>query len=82
MAVEMFGRPPTPTVMSTASPVSGAWTPPEYVLRVPLSYDDFAELVTALVNVGFPSEKIARGLGVRSRDVADACRLFAARGRR
>lgn len=81
MAIDMFGRPRSPTVMPIASPVRSAWTPPEYLLRHPLDYDDFAELVITLVEAGFAPFKIASGIGVRERDVADACRLWAARGR-
>jgi len=81
MAIEMFGRTRSPTVMPIASPVNGEWAPPEYLLRYPLRFDHFAELVMNLVEAGFAPIKIASGLGVRDRDVADAARLWAARGR-
>lgn len=81
MAVDVFGRNPMPRIVPTNSPVDGQWEPPRYVLREPLDYTRFAELVFDLVSIGHSPARVAAGLGVRPTDVDDACRLWAARKR-
>lgn len=82
LAADVFGRNPMPLVVPTDSPVDGQWEPPKYVLREPLDYGRFAELVHDLVRLGHAPATVAAGLGVRPADVEDACRLWVARQQR
>lgn len=77
LAVEVLGHPFDPVVAEVAgSRVGGRFEPPEYVLRDGLDYDLFVQLVEVLIISGFAEEEIARGLGVRPKDVVIA-RLLA-----
>lgn len=49
---------------------NGEWTPPEYLLRVPLHYDTFVHIVGVLVGTGMSIDAVALGLGVAARDVS------------
>ncbi len=64
---------------AATSAVGGTWEPPSYVLRTPLHYDRFVDLVAIAVQ-HFTSGEIGAALGVRERDVLDALRLHEARG--
>ena len=61
-----------------SSPVKGRWRAPEYVLRTPLKYDTFAEVV-AYACARFRVDELAEGLGFEARDIEDALRLHNAR---
>ena len=77
-AVDIFGRDPAPVAMEV-SPVRGKWEPPEYLLRQQLDYTAFVDIVGILRSDGLAVVTIARGLGVRERDVTDAAALCEAR---
>ena len=58
------------------SVVHGAFEPPEFVLRVPLDYDEFCRHVWILRReIGSGPEMLARAFGVRPRDVEIALDL-------
>jgi hypothetical protein len=64
--------------VAASSVVGGTWEPPSYVLRTPIHYDRFVEVV-ALAIEQFTTSEISAALGVRERDVLDAVRLHDAR---
>jgi hypothetical protein len=78
IANALLGRGPR-AVPHRTSPVQGRWDVPEYVLRQPLDYGAFMELVAKLADEGFSAELIARGMGVIERDVHLAAELYFAR---
>jgi len=67
----------TEPVSHEFSPVEGAWRPPVYALRRPLSYVLFTRMVSRLADE-FTIGQIAEGIGIEERDVALV--LDAARG--
>lgn len=79
LAVELAATQFRPIAAAVAkSPVQGCWEPPEYVVRVPLQYTDFAEAISLLVGAGWHPSRIAAALGVREKDVHHALALFGA----
>jgi hypothetical protein len=82
MVGSLLGR-DAPRLHHQVSPVHGAWTAPEYVLREPLAYSAFAEITFRLATeLGYDPADIARGIGVFERDVQNAIALYGARGAR
>jgi hypothetical protein len=65
--------------LAASSPTHGRWRPPEYVLRRPLKYDAFVEVVVYGVE-RFSVGELAEALGFDERDVLDAIALNDARG--
>ena len=63
----------------TTSEVDGRWRAPEYVLREPLDYSKFAELVHWAVGT-YSTAEIASAIGIAERDVIAAVVLHDARG--
>ena len=63
---------------AASSPVGGRWRPPEYVLRRPLRYDAFVEVISDAVG-RFSTAELAEALGFEERDIVDAVALQARR---
>jgi len=73
---------PTVPVVHMVSPVGGTWSPPEYVLREPIAYTQFARLCYLVVtDLGYASPEIATAIGFREQDVVAAIALYEERGR-
>ena len=73
VAVELLGHPFKPVVAHVrTSIIGGRFEPPQYVLRDGLEYELLVELVGVLACVGYDDSELARGLGIRPRDVAVA----------
>jgi hypothetical protein len=64
--------------LAASSPVQGRWRPPEYVLRRPLRYDAFVEVITHAIE-RFTTAELAEALGFEERDIIDALALHARR---
>lgn len=64
--------------LAASSPVGGRWRAPEYVLRRPLRYDAFVEVITDAVG-RFTTAELAEALGFEERDIIDAIALHARR---
>lgn len=71
----LFGDGPPAIEHLTRSRVGGTWEVPNYVLREPLDYNAFVEVVVRLRAAGMHEETIARGIGVYPRDVKHAAAL-------
>ncbi len=56
----------------------GVWEIPEYILRDPIDYDSLCRLLWELHASGFPHQLMARGIGIREKDVETAIQLWAA----
>ena len=66
--------------LAASSPTHGRWRPPEYVLRRPLKYDAFVEVVVYGVE-RFTVGELAEALGFEERDLLVALALHNARGK-
>ncbi len=56
----------------------GLWEIPEFVLRIPLDYDEFCRLCYSLLRIGEAPSDVARAFGVREPDVITAVELQSA----
>jgi hypothetical protein len=79
LALDVFAEEYIPVLHEVRSPVSGAWSVPEYVVRRALDYAAFARAARVLVDAGFDARTAAAAIGVRERDIVDAIALAEAR---
>lgn len=77
-ALELFARPAVDHLhRAEESPVAGKFTPPQYVLRIPLDYSAFCRAAHALhTTQGFSLPTISAALGVRASDVEFALQIW------
>lgn len=69
-AVDAFGDGYVPDIHAMRSELKGVWDLPEFLLRVPLDYDQLTRHLYFLhVEMGSPIDTLAKAFGFRERDV-------------
>ena len=79
LARSLLGESVSPIPHVVASPVGGTWRVPSYLLRQPLQFESFCEMVAMLAQTHSTSA-ISGALGFAERDVVAALKIYEARG--
>lgn len=78
-AMDPFGNGYVSDIQRTESMLKGQWDLPEYVLRLPLDYDQLTRAVHFLhFQLGMAPEVLSRAIGLRLRDIEMAIAVEAA----
>lgn len=73
-AIRLLGSPITPDPLhrTMTSVVGGQWSPPEFLLRQPIDYTQFARLSRSLLDQGYRIHEISMAFGFGEQDIETA----------